>query len=265
MEVIIVDDEPVSLAVLKKLVGKLPDCQPRAFSQASAALAWCESNDPDVIIVDYMMPELDGIEFTRRLRIEAKAQTPMLMVSANAEPEVRDRALQTGVDDFLNKPFDSVDLQARVGNMLALRSNQKKRAAHANPLPIHTESTRLESDPSHAAKSPNVMDVHATLGRLGGDAALVSEVARIFINTVPPLLRLLRDALDDSNLHAVYEGAHSLKGAVAAIEAPQVLRSVIELEAHARKGDARAVAAAFTSAQALVWRLMNELAEMASA
>jgi DNA-binding response OmpR family regulator len=263
MEVIIVDDEPVSLAVLKKLVSKLPDCQPRAFSQASAALAWCESNDPDVIIVDYMMPELDGIEFTRRLRIEAKADTPMLMVSANADPDVRDRALETGVDDFLHKPFDSVDLQARVGNMLALRSSQKKRAKE-NSLTIEIESTRVEASRSEVAKAANVMDVHATLARLGGDTALVSEVARIFTQTVPPLLTLLRDAMDDSNLHAVYEGAHSLKGAVGAVEAPQVLQSVIELEAHARKGDARAVAAAFTSAQALVWRLMSELAEMAS-
>jgi DNA-binding response OmpR family regulator len=263
MEVIIVDDEPVSLAVLKKLVSKLPDCQPRAFSQASAALAWCESNDPDVIIVDYMMPELDGIEFIRRLRIEAKADTPMLMVSANADPEVRDRALATGVDDFLHKPFDSVDLQARVGNMLALRSSQKKRAKE-NSLTIEIESTRVEASRSEVAKAANVMDVHATLARLGGDTALVSEVARIFTQTVPPLLTLLRDALDDSNLHAVYEGAHSLKGAVGAVEAPQVLQSVIELEAHARKGDTRAVAAAFTLAQALVWRLMSELSEMAS-
>ncbi|MGZ5234391.1 MAG: response regulator, partial [Burkholderiales bacterium] len=101
MEIVIVDDEPVSLAVLKQLVGKLPDCKARAFAHASAALAWCDSNDPDVVIVDYMMPGLNGIEFTRRLRaVEGRADTPLLMVTANAEVKVRDSALESGINDF---------------------------------------------------------------------------------------------------------------------------------------------------------------------
>lgn len=132
MDIIIVDDEPVSVTMLKRLVEKLPDCNGRGFTQASAALAWCKQNDPDLVIVDYMMPELNGIEFTRHLRaLDGKADTPLLMVTASADREVRNSALQNGINDFLNKPFDFVELQARASNMLALRCSQKKLANRA--------------------------------------------------------------------------------------------------------------------------------------
>ncbi|MGZ5174321.1 MAG: response regulator, partial [Burkholderiales bacterium] len=132
MDIIIVDDEPVSVTMLKRLVEKLPDCNGRGFTQSSAALAWCEQNDPDLVIVDYMMPELNGIEFARRLRaLEGRDGTPLLMVTASADREVRNSALQNGINDFLNKPFDFVELQARASNMLALRSSQKKLANRA--------------------------------------------------------------------------------------------------------------------------------------
>src|SRR4051812_2690834 len=98
MEIIIVDDEPVSLTLLKQLVAKLPHCQAVGFTDPSAALAWCEPNDPDVVIVDYMMPNVDGIEFARRLcALDNRSDTPLLMVSATADQTVRNNALQQGV------------------------------------------------------------------------------------------------------------------------------------------------------------------------
>ena len=60
MNIIIVDDELVSLTVLKQLVEKLPDCCAQGFTDASAALVHCEQNDPDLVLVDYMMPDLNG-------------------------------------------------------------------------------------------------------------------------------------------------------------------------------------------------------------
>ena len=86
MHIIIVDDEPVSLTVLKQLTEKLPGCTVQAFTHPSAALSWCRPNEPDVVIVDYMMPEFNGIEFTRRLcALKGRADTPLLMVTASAD------------------------------------------------------------------------------------------------------------------------------------------------------------------------------------
>src|SRR3954447_13025786 len=87
VDVVIVDDEAVNLTVIKQLVAKLPQCYPQAFTQASAALAWCKANDPDLVIVGYVMPEFDGIKFAQQLRaLDGKRDIPVLMVTASTDP-----------------------------------------------------------------------------------------------------------------------------------------------------------------------------------
>jgi putative two-component system response regulator len=132
LDILIVDDAPISVALLKKLVAQLPDSRPLGFTSAVEGLAWCEQNHPDLVIVDYLMPEIDGIEFARRFRaMPEKADTPLLMVTAANDREIKNRALRLGINDFLHKPFDQIELQARAQNMLALRSSQKKLASRA--------------------------------------------------------------------------------------------------------------------------------------
>lgn len=120
--IVIVDDTEINVLVMEALVSKIDNCRPVPFSDPLVALDWCRANDPDLLVVDYMMPGLDGIEFIRLLRKETgKAHTPMLMVTADHQKEVRYRALETGATDFLTKPLDSIEFVSRVRNMLALR------------------------------------------------------------------------------------------------------------------------------------------------
>jgi DNA-binding response OmpR family regulator len=258
MDIIIIDDEPVSLAMLKKLVGKLSDCRVEGFTRASAALAWCKVNNPDLVIVDYMMPELDGIEFTRRLRsLPGTTQTPVLMVTVKGDNEVRNSALQSGINDFLNKPFDFSELQVRVSNMLALRASQKQLAdrvtLRADKVPARIKDT------VRSEKMKPLLDVHMTLARLGGDEAALGEIAQVFIRTVPYLLSSMSSALSHDDFEHVLGQANSLKGAVAALEAPEVFNFVASVETHARNYDVTATVAAFAMTQTLVERLLIEL------
>lgn len=132
MHVVIVDDSAIMIALLKKLIATLPPASPVAFTSAREALEWCTSNHPDLVIVDYLMPEMDGLQFAERFRAAAgRAQTPLLMLTATSDRALRRRALQLGINDFLNKPFDTIELQARVRNMLALRESQKKLSSRA--------------------------------------------------------------------------------------------------------------------------------------
>ncbi|MFA6121521.1 MAG: HD domain-containing phosphohydrolase [Sideroxydans sp.] len=124
MKVVIIDDVLINVTLLQHLVKKLPDCEPVGFTDPLTALAWCLDNDPDLVVVDYMMPQLNGVELTQKFR-ERYPDTPVLMVTANHEIELRYDALQHGVTDFLTKPLDNAEFLARAKNMLTLRKSHR--------------------------------------------------------------------------------------------------------------------------------------------
>lgn len=122
MNVVIVDDTQINVTLMQALVSRIEGCEPVCFTESAAALAWCIEHSPDLVIVDYMMPAPDGMEFIRSFRAHpAKAEVPVLMVTADHEKEVRYRALESGANDFLTKPVDRVEFTSRVKNMLAIR------------------------------------------------------------------------------------------------------------------------------------------------
>lgn len=132
MHVLIIDDHQTNVTLLALLSRKIEGVTPVEFTDPLAALTWCETNEPDLVLVDYMMPELDGLAFIQRFRaLRGKASTPVVMITADTESEIRYRALESGANDFLTKPVDKVELTARVRNMLALRKSQLQLANRA--------------------------------------------------------------------------------------------------------------------------------------
>lgn len=135
MNIVIVDDNTTNLLMLKMLVIRIEGCTPLTFNEPAKALFWCEENSPDLILLDYMMPEMDGIEFLQRLRnLPLKKEIPVIMVTADHESGVRQRALEAGANDFLTKPIDKLEFMARMKNTLALRRSQKQLANRAEWL-----------------------------------------------------------------------------------------------------------------------------------
>lgn len=132
MNVVVVDDTRTNVAVLSHLITSLEGCVAIGFTVPQEGLAWCAENVPDIVIVDYIMPVLDGIEFIRRLRATpGREDVPVLMVTANDQLAVRHQALEAGANDFLTRPIDIPEFMARLRNMLSLRRAQRKLADHA--------------------------------------------------------------------------------------------------------------------------------------
>lgn len=126
-QVLIIDDTEINLILFAALVKKLGDCVPHTFAHAQDALTWLVGNDPDLIIVDYMMPGIDGLEFMRLLReIPGRDAVPVVMITANDQKQLRYRALDLGANDFLTKPVDKVEFLARTRNMLLVSDARKQ-------------------------------------------------------------------------------------------------------------------------------------------
>jgi putative two-component system response regulator len=99
------------------------------------AIDWCLGNEPDLLVIDYMMPMLDGLAFIKMFRaFPGKEEIPVLMVTASHESAVRYEALTVGANDFLTKPIDRTEFLARARNMLALRKGQLELSYRAELL-----------------------------------------------------------------------------------------------------------------------------------
>ncbi|HWR88816.1 MAG TPA: response regulator [Dissulfurispiraceae bacterium] len=124
MNVIIIDDTLSNLVLLRGLTERVAGCHPHCFDSPVEALSWCEVNKPDVVITDYMMPGMDGIEFIRRFRRQKHhALIPIIMVTAHGEQEILQSALMCGATDFITKPVDGTEFVDRLKSIIALRNN----------------------------------------------------------------------------------------------------------------------------------------------
>jgi putative two-component system response regulator len=134
-KLLVVDDNAINLTLFRHLLQKLEGAEVECIDDPVAALDRCADFNPDLILLDYMMPGVNGLEFIERLRlIPGRADVPVVMVTADTESDVRHRALQLGAQDFLTKPVDKVELTARVRNLLALRKSQQQLADRATWL-----------------------------------------------------------------------------------------------------------------------------------
>lgn len=127
MDVVIVDDNEINVTLLRHLVKAIADTNAITFTDSAAGLQYCLDNDPDLVVIDYMMPPPDGMAFIQAFRAHpGRKDTPLLMITANQDTEVRHRALTLGASDFLTKPVDKNEFRARATNMLLLRKSQKQ-------------------------------------------------------------------------------------------------------------------------------------------
>jgi HPt (histidine-containing phosphotransfer) domain-containing protein len=125
----------------------------------------------------------------------------------------------------------------------------------------------MKIDTTSAAHGTNaekrLLNFEITLSRFADDEMLLADVSQVFIRTVPQLLKGISEALDSADAKRAAAQAHSLKGAVAAFEAPQVLGAVTEVERHAKNQDTTSASAAFALAHDLVTQLFRELTPIA--
>ena len=112
--VLLVEDEPAQRELLAY------NLEAEGFDVITAdngedGLILVDENDPDLIVLDWMMPQLSGIEVCRRLKSNSKTrQIPVIMLSARAEEVDRVRGLETGADDYVVKPYSVIELMARI-------------------------------------------------------------------------------------------------------------------------------------------------------
>jgi signal transduction histidine kinase len=122
--VLVVDDEPLNRALMRAALGGT--CQVIEAENGPQALEVLERTPVDAVLLDIMMPRMDGYEVCRRIKgTPREGFLPVLLVSALGEQSDRNKGLASGADDFLSKPFDRRELLLRVSAFLRLREQDQ--------------------------------------------------------------------------------------------------------------------------------------------
>ncbi|EKD27735.1 MAG: Sensor protein [uncultured bacterium] len=121
-KILCIDDEPKNLALLEALL--IPHNYDVIFTDnGKTALEKALSENPDIILLDIMMPEISGFEVLKKLRIEKKTHLiPVVMITSLKETADKIKALEAGCDDFISKPFDTAELLARIKSLIKIKS-----------------------------------------------------------------------------------------------------------------------------------------------
>jgi signal transduction histidine kinase len=121
MKLLIIDDEPLNAMLLEALLSEAGYDNFKSSTDSRQTLRLCQEFQPDLILLDLMMPHLDGFGVMQQLAIPADVFLPILVLTADVNMETRRRALAAGATDFLTKPFDHTEVLLRVKNLLHAR------------------------------------------------------------------------------------------------------------------------------------------------
>ncbi len=132
--ILIVDDQPYNIALLRMILKEAGYTTIDATTDPREALPLYQANRPDIVLLDLQMPHIDGFGVMAQLRGIEGDIIPVLVLTAETDPEVRYRALQSGARDFLNKPFDKIETLSRIRNLIEVNLQHKRILAHNEEL-----------------------------------------------------------------------------------------------------------------------------------
>ncbi|MBI3938900.1 MAG: phosphate regulon transcriptional regulator PhoB [Betaproteobacteria bacterium] len=216
--ILVVEDEP---AIQELISYSLEQAGYRALRAASAeeALEMVRAALPDLVVLDWMLPGMSGVEFARRLRAEKRTrEVPLIMLTARAEEQDKLRGLDSGADDYITKPFSPRELNARVKAVLRRRApDTTDEAVEIAGLMLDPAGhrvtgggTRIELGPTEfrllhfLMTHPDRVYTRAQLlDHVWGDHVFVEE------RTIDVHIRRLRKALEQTGHHRLIQTVRS--------------------------------------------------------
>ncbi len=214
--ILVVEDHPVNQKVLAHQLREMGLHYALATS-GKQALDLLAKDDFDLVLMDWQMPEMDGLEATRQIRQlpTAVRHIPVIALTANASAGFREACLAAGANDYLSKPYTEPALAALLAQWLP----------QAVPAPVP------------------LLDLPALHARYPGNPGLVRDLQAVFISTTEASLAALKRGIEHGEAESCRKEAHALKGAAASVMATAIQQGAARIEASVQQGDFAAAAA----------------------
>ncbi|MDP2371320.1 response regulator [Rhodoferax sp.] len=220
LRVLLVEDDPINQKLALTLLRRWGHTV-ELVDDGAQALALLSLQRFDVVLMDMMMPQLDGLQTTRQLRtLQPGAHTHVIAMTANASPEDRRLCLQAGMDDYISKPVRARKLRQML--------NEVARSRPDSLAPLVAQAV------GHEARPMPVFDYAAAL--LRADQEVVDIISGAFLTQWPQERQKLVPAIERADSQAVLQCAHALKGTLGMFGAEPARALAQRLELAASRG-----------------------------
>lgn len=232
--VMVVDDSEINLLVAQGILEPL-NMKLELAQSGREALDKYNSGDYDIIFMDHMMPEMDGIETTQEIRKLEKVNgkhVPIVALTANAVVEAKNEFLEIGMDDFLSKPIDVKDMCAKLKKWLPeqfiIPLEQKDKEELPNAFTAEDASKNLPK--------LNNIDVEGGI-RYVGSKQLYFDMLANFYTIIDEKINKLKKCLEDNMVRDYTIEVHALKNSARMIGAYQLSDMFLDMEEHGDRQD----------------------------
>jgi DNA-binding response OmpR family regulator len=216
MRILLVEDEKHLSDVIKKGFLENGFAVDQVFD-GEEGLYLAETESYDVIILDVMLPKLDGISVCKKLR-EKKIAIPVLMLTAKAQVEDRVTGLNVGADDYLTKPFEFVELKARVNALLRRNYHQPETIIVIDNLEIDPVKRIAKRDNKEILLTPKEFAILEFLARHRDEPVTRTQITEhtwdynfdSFSNVVDVFIATLRKKIDGGQKKKLIQTVHGV-------------------------------------------------------
>ena len=227
LNVLLAEDNLVNQKLAIKLLDKQGHRTTVAENGLLALEAW-RQGDYDLILMDMMMPEMDGLEATRRIRAEeaqsGRSPTPIIAMTANAMQGDQARCLEAGMDGYVSKPVQQEVLYQEIERVIPWAG-----ANEATTAQTTAATSSYETLP--------IYDRADALSRIADDEELLTTLTDMFQADAAGYLEAIESALASGEMPVVLRAAHTLKGVLATFSARRAEDRARELEQQAKAGN----------------------------
>lgn len=215
LKVLVVEDNLINAHLLNILLREA-GIEVLHVESGIEAVALAKEQHFDLIIMDIHMPEMSGLEATKLIRANepGERRLPIVALTANAQPDERERVLQAGMDEFLAKPVDE-NLLWRIFDCLLFREKPQQAGAEASAAKCSNLPTR---------------DVEAAAQTSGGNTALSEELFGMLLEQLPAHRREMEHLVAEKAWRDLREAVHKLRGSAAYCALPGLLNATQALE-----------------------------------
>ncbi|MBO4390952.1 MAG: response regulator [Lachnospiraceae bacterium] len=235
-KILFVDDNDMNLKVAKGLM-KLYGCQPELTESGKGCLDLVRKSRYDLIFLDHMMPEMDGIETLQRLKAEDLVyDTPVVCLSANAIAGVKEQYLEAGFDDYLSKPIEIPELEEMLTRLLPQDKWERVQAEETKTASkTAADDTELLSPMEQLSRAG--FDTAAGIDYCAGMEEFYVEMLRSFADGYEEKRQELEDALAAGSMMDYRTKVHALKSTARMIGAGKLADEALALEDASREED----------------------------